>query len=285
MLPNAVRVAGDIPMLDNYYYHYLDIETLDVLPSTVVLSVGIHTVNILTGRVMGELYFSMNPHLQIARTISTSTVKFWDQQRDSNPDAYYAAFSGRGLLVDALSMIDGYFKVFETVYGDNKPRVVGCGPEFDNVIMTNAYQQHRMRVPWAFSGNRDFRTGVELAMLLYGETPTSRETVRGAIQKIPVEDVTTNKDGVLEYRFVGEYLNPERAVNGQYYKLVLSNEFEHHALHDARAEGRTLQTRLNRVNTARFGEWNSAIMPVPNNNFWIEADNEIYTATNVPDGM
>lgn len=134
----------------------IDIETLDITPDSVVLSIGAVFFD-KTGT-YEELYWELDIQNQIAqgRTISERTLCWWMQQSP----AARRVFDKRDkpTLPQALMELSTHYKAHAAV-----TRVWAKGPSFDLIILGHAYHQFNCTPPWRYSHHRDIRTLQDLA--------------------------------------------------------------------------------------------------------------------------
>lgn len=129
----------------------IDIETYDVTPSAVILSIGAE-------RILGSetFYVEVDPNTQYERTASIATKEWWAKQ--GNPPIH-----GITPLHDALIQLSGWLKNL------SQEPVIWCkGTDFDTVILTHAYKSFSMETPWKYNHVRDCRT----VFKLLGVTPS-----------------------------------------------------------------------------------------------------------------
>ncbi len=121
----------------------IDIETLDVAPTAVILSIGACTIE---EGPENTFYGEYDPDTQYERTRSQSTIDWWDKQSIPMPRSDIH-------LKDGLLKLRGWFSSLRA-----EPIVWCKGTDFDTIILTHAYKQHNLSVPWHYSSVRDFRT-------------------------------------------------------------------------------------------------------------------------------
>lgn len=129
----------------------LDLETTGTKPGCCILSVGI--APFLTDIPQDTFYeaISHSSSRSYGFTDSPDTLSWWDKQK---PDIQAEAFSGTRDLKAALESISFYMKCL----GEPKEIIVwGNGKDFDNMILTEAFQRLGMKVPWDFRNNRCYR--------------------------------------------------------------------------------------------------------------------------------
>lgn len=123
----------------------IDIETYDVTPSAVILSIGAE-------RILGSetFYVEINPNTQYERTASIATKEWWAKQ--GNPPIH-----GVIPLYDALAGLSAWLKNL------SEEPIIWCkGTDFDTVILTHAYRSFGMETPWKYNNVRDCRTVFKL---------------------------------------------------------------------------------------------------------------------------
>lgn len=130
----------------------IDLETLDVKPSTVVLTLGAVKFDPLsTQEPYSELYFrfEIDSQLQENRTVNDSTLEWWSRQ---DAKVQEEAFSD-GDRVEVASVLDQLRKWMVGV-----DVLWGQGYGFDMTILEDLYRQNQTPVPWNFWQVRDSRT-------------------------------------------------------------------------------------------------------------------------------
>jgi 3' exoribonuclease, RNase T-like len=139
----------------------LDLETLDISPTSVVVSIGAVAFD-LENPILGQtLYLELSNDLDSQQkrgcTISAETVVWWMQQDWAARNVFgktSADDSSRVSTHEALEL----FSQFITDNGGNKARIWGNGADFDNVILGHLYSVYGMPRPWSYARNRCFRT-------------------------------------------------------------------------------------------------------------------------------
>lgn len=125
----------------------VDIESEDVEPSAVILSIGGCTIReIDTSK---YFYSELDTNTQFGRTKSPFTLEWWKTQVAKGgykPD-------GKVYIKDALEQFSDWIKSF------NARPIIWCkGTDFDVKILDDAYKMEKLEVPWAYNDVRDFRT-------------------------------------------------------------------------------------------------------------------------------
>lgn len=150
----------------------LDIETLDITPSAVILVVAGVFFNSKTGELGAEFEAAVNSQQeQPGRTISLDTVAWWAKQSD---EARKQAFGGSESLKRVLTNLSRFIHMHST----DTVKVWGNGKEFDCSILEHAYQQLAMPCPWKFWDTQDARTIITLAEL-HGFNPKKQRPFEG----------------------------------------------------------------------------------------------------------
>lgn len=147
----------------------VDIETLGQGQDAVIGTIGIVIVDVAQLRTVDEFYCRVD--LAQGRQRDDDTLAFWERQKVESPAAWEEMFgnAGRLFLVDALRALANFLgRHFEKVAA---VELMGNGSEFDNVLLTHAYQQWGVEQPWWFRGNQSLRTVVWMGRQLLGIDP------------------------------------------------------------------------------------------------------------------
>ena len=169
----------------------IDLETLDVTPNCVILSIGAVTFNPNGIGIMDKL--ELRPTIddqteKYHRTISESTLKWWSQQ---NEEAIEEAFSDHGRIPFRNCMEQLYKFCW------NRDAVWSNGAAFDVVAcesgMMQTLTEYSNPIPWPFWTVRDTRTlyniaGVSLKDKKYGTKTTHKAVEDASHQAIVVQD-------------------------------------------------------------------------------------------------
>lgn len=130
----------------------IDLETADVTPSALILTIGAQMFNPLgEGVIDGEnssYYARVSSESQEGRTIDDSTLAWWGTQP---PEAQEEAFGEDG-RVPLREMLEHLYKMIW------KADKVWTNGAFDMTILENAYKQVGMALPWKYHVVRDTRT-------------------------------------------------------------------------------------------------------------------------------
>ncbi|WP_337262328.1 MULTISPECIES: 3'-5' exonuclease [unclassified Serratia (in: enterobacteria)] len=150
----------------------LDIETLDIAPSAVILVVAAVFFDPKTGKLGAEFEAAINSQKdQPGRTISLTTVAWWAKQSD---EARKRAFGGTENLKRVLT----HFSRFIHMHSTDSVKVWGNGKEFDCTILEHAFSQLEIPCPWQFWDTQDVRTIITLAEL-HGFNPKKERPFEG----------------------------------------------------------------------------------------------------------
>lgn len=137
----------------------LDIETLDVLPSAKIISIGAAGVS-SCGVLVASFHIPISTiSQQFDRTESQDTHKWWKTVPcDAARAASYSYPEGpeTPLLSSALRAFKNFCDAVGN--GDKHLRVWGNGSDFDNAIVQSLYKSCNMPAPWEFWNNRCLRT-------------------------------------------------------------------------------------------------------------------------------
>lgn len=126
----------------------IDIETLGLIPESVILSIG--AVCFIPSQTQVEEMFYVECDVRQPRVIDTDTVKWWHKQSTPMP------IHGEVPLRDAL------LKLYDFVHlnknADNEIEIWANGTDFDIAVLYNAYRQFDITPAWKYSSVRDYRT-------------------------------------------------------------------------------------------------------------------------------
>lgn len=128
----------------------IDIETLDVRPTAVILSIGAVRFDAQGDR-FGDsfhIHVDIDSNLDMGRTVSGSTIMWWLDQNEQARQRLVEA--KRVTLPVALHRLSKFIT--------DQDRVWGNGAAFDNVILADAYRACGIQLPWRFWNDRCYRT-------------------------------------------------------------------------------------------------------------------------------
>lgn len=130
----------------------IDLETMDTAPTAAIVSIGAVQFNNLG--IVKEFYkvIDLESCVRAGLTMSASTVNWWLRQPNKT-DTFDENKSE--LLSSVLNSFNGWMP-------DNS-RVWGNGSDFDNAILSNAYNTSVIVRPWRYYNNACYRTLKNLA--------------------------------------------------------------------------------------------------------------------------
>lgn len=132
----------------------VDLETLSTKPNAAILSIG--AVPFMPFIQECKFYEKVAPASPLLNPpdclfdISQNTLAWWNKQPQH---VRLEAYSGTKSISEVLTEFTSW------LYSFNKEIILwGNGADFDNVILTNAYNVFDVKPPWKFYNNRCFRT-------------------------------------------------------------------------------------------------------------------------------
>lgn len=133
-------------------YHYMiDVETLDILPTAVVLSIGAVCIN-ENLQVDDEFYIKLDIEEQMAAgsTVSDSTVQWWLKQ---DPVVQENTFGGTATMKEACNGLDSFMP-------PGRKMVWARGADFDFPVIDNLFRKagYVNGRPWRYYHQCDMRT-------------------------------------------------------------------------------------------------------------------------------
>jgi exodeoxyribonuclease VIII len=134
--------------------HYMvDLETMGLRPTSAILSIGMVLFNRID--VLDTFYtpVSLQSCLQFGLTTDKSTEDWWAKQSDTARKAWDQP--GAPTLPEALTAMTHWMRQYGT--GQNA-MVYGCGSDFDNVLLANAFNAINADIPWPYYNNACYRT-------------------------------------------------------------------------------------------------------------------------------
>ena len=129
----------------------IDIETLDTLPESVILTIGAVKFDPFSNKIGDGLYIKPDVDEQIARgrTVNEDTLNWWGTQAE---DVREEALG----MEDRISIEEMYRQINRFIVGADN--VWAQGPVFDMVILANIYRQYGWPTPWQYWQVNDSRT-------------------------------------------------------------------------------------------------------------------------------
>lgn len=131
----------------------VDLEAMDTAHTAAILSIGACKVDLDTGEISDKFYRVVNydSSSALGLTTSSATKSWWDKQ---SPEARKVFTDPNIPVIQAL----GEFATYLRIFGVNSVKLWGNGSDFDNTILTTAYNLAGSPIPWRFYNNRCFRT-------------------------------------------------------------------------------------------------------------------------------
>jgi hypothetical protein len=169
----------------------IDIETLDLKPSAVVLSVGVvrfSQVHGISGKYSQHMRVDLQSQFDAGRTVSQGTVLWWMDQSD---EARSAAF-GSSYRVPITAVWDQINDMLKGVHA-----VWAKSPSFDMVILESLFREVDADPPWHYRDLRDVRTIMAEARLDPNWVPLD---MHGKIMHNAVDDCKWQILQVIEAR-------------------------------------------------------------------------------------
>lgn len=155
-----------------YAHAVIDLETLGQRDDAIILSVGIVKLD-LNGVLIpkeehGELYMALDVHDQLTkgRSVTDSTNRWWLNQ---SYEARKVFSEEKYSVLVALDYIKRF--LYEGKPGPIDPMIWGNGPEFDNRILGNLFEQYGWEIPWSYRQNQSIR-------MIKGFFPDCIESIR-----------------------------------------------------------------------------------------------------------
>lgn len=131
----------------------IDIETYDIVPSAVILSIGATEID-PHDSMASSFYRELDINTQYLRTKSVDTMNWWAQQ--GNPP-----------VLGTLNIIDALYDFRDWLASLRKTPIIWCkGTNFDISILTHAFDQFSVPIPWKYNNVRDCRTVFKIAGLV-----------------------------------------------------------------------------------------------------------------------
>lgn len=129
-----------------------DLETLGVNSNAPILAIGAVAFDEETGAVGDSFYRCIDPETSVEKgaVMDVSTVMWWLKQGD----AARAAVTKK----EGATHITAALRDFADWYPSPKVQFWANGPDFDAVILANAYKASGLEAPWKFWNQRCFRT-------------------------------------------------------------------------------------------------------------------------------
>ena len=139
----------------------LDLETMGNGPNAAITAIGAVKFDPDKGEIVDTFYLKVNleSSVKCGGVIDTSTIVWWLGQNEE----------ARAEMQKKGEHINLSLDRFRMWLGDNgQTRIWGNGAAFDNVILTSAYKNSGLTVPWDFWNDRCYRT----VKAMFKQTPT-----------------------------------------------------------------------------------------------------------------
>lgn len=152
---NQLVAMGISPLL-----HHLDIETVSQKVNAAIGSIGLVSVNVITGQRVGMLFASVTMDSQPRRHKDAETLEWWCDRTKTSQEAFDLTFTNPVCtLAEALTLVNQHIEAMEHAHGQGgMVQVVGNGPEFDNAIVVDAFEEAKIKPAWRYRGNQSART-------------------------------------------------------------------------------------------------------------------------------
>ncbi len=129
----------------------VDLETLGTTADAVILSIGAVKFDLETGKIDDEGFYrsvSIESNLDYKRRISESTMLWWFKQPAAAQEVFHEP---KESLSTALVELSDWI-------GNEKFLMWSNGADFDIPMLSHAYTQMQVEIPWKFFDSRCFRT-------------------------------------------------------------------------------------------------------------------------------
>jgi hypothetical protein len=132
-----------------------DLETMDNIGSSAIVSIGAVQCNLITGEFGDEYYrvVDLNGQESVGRTIDVQTMYWWLGQSDSARAALL--IPGKILLEEMCASFKAWI---EHLQNPKTKRIWGNGASFDNAIIRSAFKSVGEEFPIPYWQDRDMRT-------------------------------------------------------------------------------------------------------------------------------
>jgi len=176
-----------------------DIETPSQASHSAILSIGVVIVDLLAMektdcffqpvQLAGQQYLKRITH-------DTATMTWWNHpdRAAARELAFDTHYPNRVPLAGALVRLNEFMA--RNFHHPNQVQVFGNGPEFDNVILANAYDACKIEQYGYYGGNQSLRTMVWLGRALLGSDPKYQLPFKG-IQHHALDDASHEADYLL----------------------------------------------------------------------------------------
>ena len=145
-------------MKNNYNDIMIDLETMDNVGSSTIVSIGAVHCNIITGEI-GEIYYrvvDLKGQDALGRTIDPLTLYWWLGQSTGARQGILAP--GKILLEEMCNSFKAWIEHLTYPVSPKHLRLWGNGASFDNAIVRSAFKSCGIEFPLPFWQDRDMRT-------------------------------------------------------------------------------------------------------------------------------
>lgn len=131
----------------------IDLETMSTRPDAAIVSIG--AVRFNGKEILNKLYIgiSLKSSVDMLGDLDTSTILWWMNQAPIARDAITNKDNIH--IIEGLNLLSSFIDKYDKVWGN--------GSDFDNVILSNAYSNCAIDLPWKYYNNRCYRTIKSLA--------------------------------------------------------------------------------------------------------------------------
>lgn len=178
----------------------VDIETMGLTTDSAIVAIGAITFDPLSGKFGRTFYRELAWRDQDDREKDPDTYAFWMKQSP----AARKCLDGTADLYDTLEEFAAWLPAGCTMWGN--------GPEFDMAMLTHAYQQVLIPIPWAFYRIQSCRTMMLLWETMTGCTDPINKGMKGTTHNALDDAKNQAKEVSRMYRvMVNAYYNDCRS--------------------------------------------------------------------------
>lgn len=153
----------------------VDIETLGKGAGAKIASIGCAILDVKELTITGNFYATIDTKSQPFRYVDADTVEWWLSQAKTNPESFSELFinqfnSNEEKAIELEDALNEFSAFLKDTFGDEPVNMFGNGPEFDNVILDDAYNQLEIQTPWKYFNNQSVRTMLLTYRLVSGNS-------------------------------------------------------------------------------------------------------------------